>query len=159
MIIAGIDPGLGITGYGVIESSNGEFGLLEAGVIRSGRKMDLAEKLVNLYDSLCNIFSEYNPESVSIEEVYSHYNHPRTAVVMGHARGVIVLAAAKKNISINQYSATRIKKAATGNGRASKMQVQQMIQRIFNIDTASYPDDVSDALAAALCHAYLIQHC
>jgi crossover junction endodeoxyribonuclease RuvC len=97
---------------------------------------------------------QYRPDAVAVEQLYAHYQHPRTAILMAHARGVLFLAAGQRAIPVVSYNATRIKKTVTGSGRASKDQVQRTIQRELNLDQLPEPPDVADALAAALCHYY-----
>src|SRR5437764_1107292 len=155
--ILGIDPGLQLTGYAVVETGPAKPLLREAGVIRSveGRaKIDMAQRLHSVYNSLVEVISEFQPAVVVVEQLYAHYLHPRTAILMAHARGVIFLAAAQHNLPVVSYNATRIKKTVTGNGRASKDQVQRTIQRELSLAKMPEPPDVADALAAALCHYY-----
>lgn len=156
--ILGIDPGLQITGYGVLESSPRGPRVCEAGVIRSapGRTAaDMAQRLRSVYDGLVEVLEQFRPGVVAVEQLYAHYEHPRTAILMAHARGVIFLAAGQRGIPVVSYNATRIKKTITGNGRATKDQVQRTIQRELNLDKLPDPPDVADALAAALCHYYV----
>jgi len=156
--ILGIDPGLQITGYAVLEGSPRGPVVLEAGVIRAseGRKAaDMAPRLRSLYDGLVEVLDQFKPGVVAVEQLYAHYAHPRTAILMGHARGVIFLAAGLRDLPVVSYNATNIKKTITGNGRASKDQVQRTIQRELNLATLPEPPDVADALAAALCHYYM----
>jgi len=155
--ILGIDPGLKATGYGVIE--NGPHGLTvrEAGVVRSndsGMGADLAQRVRSLYDGVLEVIDQFQPQAVAVEQLYAHYQHPRTAILMGHARGVIFLAAAQRNLPVVSYNATQIKKNITGSGRASKDQVQRTIQRELGLAKLPEPPDVADALAVALCHYY-----
>jgi crossover junction endodeoxyribonuclease RuvC len=153
--ILGIDPGLQITGYGLIERSAGRIVVREAGVIRPGAgKTDMAARVHDLHQGVVEIIEQFRPQAVAVEQLYAHYKHPRTAILMGHARGVIFLAAAQQNIPVVSYSATRIKKTVTGSGRASKEQVQRTIQRELGLATLPEPPDVADALAVALCHHY-----
>jgi crossover junction endodeoxyribonuclease RuvC len=153
-VILGIDPGLNITGYGVIETTVGsKLRLLEAGVVRSHSET-LAFKVREIYDGVREIITTFSPIAVAIEVLYSHYNRPRTAIYMGHARGAICLAAAQSEIAIHSYSATKIKKLLTGAGRAPKEQMQRAIQFELHLDRLPEPPDVADALAAALCHFY-----
>jgi crossover junction endodeoxyribonuclease RuvC len=155
--ILGIDPGLQITGYAVVELSPRGPQVCEAGVIRTseGRATaDMAPRLCSLYDGLVEVLDQFHPQSVAVEQLYAHYEHPRTAILMGHARGVIFLAAGQKKLPVVSYNATTIKKTVTGNGRASKDQVQRTIQRELNLPKLPEPPDVADALAAALCHYY-----
>lgn len=155
--ILGIDPGLETTGYGILEAGPNHPLVCEAGVIRSteGRaSADMALRLRNLYTGIVEIIEQFRPQVVVIEQLYAHYDHPRTAILMAHARGVIFLAAAQFDLPVISYNATRIKKTVTGNGRASKEQVQRTIQRELGLAKLPEPPDVADALAAALCHYY-----
>src|SRR5438874_3551913 len=153
--ILGIDPGLQLTGYGVIQSRSASLYVREAGVIRSHQKSsDLAQRVRSLYDGVLEVINQFHPQSVAVEQLYAHYQHPRTAILMGHARGVIFLAAAQRDLPVISYNATRIKKNITGSGRASKEQVQRTIQRELGLAKLPEPPDVADALAVALCHYY-----
>ncbi len=152
--IIGIDPGLNVTGYGVIECQGHEAKLLEAGVIRLPRSRgnNLAIRLESLFKELREVLEEFRPETVCLEEVYGHLAYPRTAILMGHARGVICLAARLARVPVIDFPAKRIKQAVTGNGNASKQQVQRAVQNFFSLDRVPQPPDVADALAAALCY-------
>jgi crossover junction endodeoxyribonuclease RuvC len=154
--ILGIDPGLAITGYGVIEVAGPSPLLCEAGVIRTAddNPSDLAEKVLSVYKGVADVIAQFSPEAMAVEQLYAHYDHPRTAILMGHARGVIFLAAAQAGIPVHSYAATQVKKLVTGNGRASKEQVQRTIQQEFGMVQLPEPPDVADALAVALCHYY-----
>jgi len=151
-VVIGIDPGLGITGYGVLQTSNGKISVREAGVIRTKRNQPMENRLAEIFEGLKEVFREYKPESVAIEDLYSHYRHPKTAIIMGHARGAVFLSAASLEIPVKNYGATRIKKSLTGNGRASKIQVQKMVKVKLGLKILPEPADVADALAVALCH-------
>jgi crossover junction endodeoxyribonuclease RuvC len=153
--ILGIDPGLNITGYGVLEADRGRLRLCEAGVVRGKSRGSLAERLVEIYSGVRDVIASLQPDVMAIEELYSHYERPRTAILMGHARGVICLAAAETDIPVCHYAATQIKRILTGSGRAPKSQVQRAIQRELILASPPEPPDVADALAAALCHYYL----
>jgi crossover junction endodeoxyribonuclease RuvC len=155
--ILGIDPGLQLTGYAVVEVGSQRPVVCEAGVIRSaeGRTpVDMAHRVSNLYDSIVGVLDQFHPQVVVVEQLYAHYQHPRTAILMAHARGVIFLAAAQRQLPLISYNATRIKKTITGNGRAPKDQVQRTIQRELGLRELPEPPDVADALAVALCHYY-----
>ena len=152
--VLGVDPGLNITGYGLLEVSVGKPRILEAGVIRSPSDRSLDARLSNLFQSLTEIIESFKPTAMAVEQLYSHYERPRTAILMGHARGVIVLTAAQKQIPVRHYAATKVKRLLTGNGRAPKGQVQLAIQREFQLRVAPNPPDIADALAVALCHVY-----
>jgi crossover junction endodeoxyribonuclease RuvC len=146
-----------ITGYAVVEDRAGGPRVCEAGVVRGseGRATaDLAPRLRALYDGLVEVLDQYHPTEVAVEQLFAHYAHPRTAILMGHARGVVLLAAGQRGLPVRSYNATRIKKTITGNGRASKEQVQRAIQRELGLAAPPEPPDVADALAAALCHCY-----
>jgi crossover junction endodeoxyribonuclease RuvC len=151
MRILGIDPGLQITGYGLIEYQPTKPKLIDAGVIRLKAKTPIADRLVELEIELENIFQEHKPDICAVEQLYSHYAHPRTAILMGHARGVILLVAKRNAAAIEQFAANRIKQSLTGHGHASKTQMQRAIQSLWNLKTAPEPPDVADALAVALC--------
>lgn len=149
-IILGIDPGLNITGFGVISASSGSIKLVDAGTIRSNASDPLTPRLAELYRGLAEVIQKYSPDVMGMEKIYSHYRHPATAIIMGHARGVLCLAAGLKGIRVESLPASRVKKAVTGNGRASKQQVNGMVCRIFGIRSELKPLDVSDALAVAI---------
>ena len=158
MKILGVDPGLLNTGYGVIEAdSPGRIRLIEAGVIRTSPGDGISRRVAEIYVNLTNIITERRPAVLVLEKLYSHYKHPSTSILMGHARGVVCLACGINNVQLVNYSATRIKKAITGNGRAGKYQVQGMVRSLLNLDTAASPEsfDVSDALAMAISYAYI----
>lgn len=152
--ILGIDPGVNITGYGVIDQTGQQFELVEAGVFRGG-KGDLPARCLRLYQGLVEVLESMKPDEMAIEQLYSHYQRPRTAIIMAHARGVLCLAAQQREITIKDYAATQIKKVLTGNGRASKGQMQLAVCREFQLTEAPEPPDVADALATALCHAFI----
>jgi len=154
MRILGIDPGLIATGYGIIEV-NEQYRLdcRAAGVIRPTSK-ELTARLVQIYDRMIAILHEFIPDALAIEDLYATYEHPKTAILMGHARGVVALAATQRGVPVINYASTELKRAVTGHGRASKEQEQAMVQRLLRLPEAPTPDHVSDALALAICHAY-----
>ncbi len=152
--IVGIDPGLNTTGYAVIESFGQQVKLIEAGVVRGKTKGSLAARLQEIHEGVRDVIEELKPNVMALEQLYSHYERPTTAIMMGHARGVIVLAAQLGGIEVTSYAATKIKKMLTGNGRAPKSQMQQAIIQPFKLAQAPEPPDVADALAIALCHHY-----
>lgn len=168
MRILGVDPGLGISGYGVIEADTclpltsgrqaGKFKLLEAGVVKSLPRHPLAQRLSLLYKGIQDIIREYKPTDLILEKLYSHYKHQMTAIAMAHARGVIALCAGEfPELRLVSYSAKRVKKAVTGNGNASKMQLARTVQGVLELKELPAPPDVSDALALALTHLYIIR--
>jgi crossover junction endodeoxyribonuclease RuvC len=155
--IIGIDPGLDITGYAVLESRDVGPKVCEAGVIRtssSRARKEIASRLLSLHESLTEILKEFRPDVVVVEQLYAHYAHPRTAIQMAHARGVILLAAGQRSLPLVSYNPTRVKKTITGSGRAPKDQVQRTIQNELGLTRPLEPPDVADALAIALCHYY-----
>jgi crossover junction endodeoxyribonuclease RuvC len=150
--ILGIDPGLQVTGYAVLAAGPK---VVEAGVIKSeAAGKEMAPRIQSLYQSLVEVIEQFRPRLMAVEQLYAHYEHPRTATLMGHARGVMLLAAAQHGLPVVSYNATRIKKTITGSGRASKEQVQRTIQRELGLPQLPEPPDVADALAVALCHYY-----
>ena len=158
-VICGIDPGLGTTGYAVIRTgdfasrSPAGIAILDAGVCRFDRKETLSNRLLAIDTDIAAILDEHRPHIVAVEQLYAHYNHPRTAILMGHARGVILLAAARRNIEMQSYAATQVKRYLTGRGRADKAQVQRAVQVALGLPNLPDPPDVADALAIALCCA------
>ena len=158
MKVLGIDPGLNTTGYGVLDFVAGQPRLIEAGVVRSKASGSLGERVKEIHDGVADIIASLKPEVLAIEELYSHYERPTTAILMGHARGVIVLAAAEARIPVVNYPATQIKKTITGNGHAAKWQMQEAVRRELNLPALPEPPDVADALAIAMCHCYLSRH-
>ena len=153
MRILGIDPGLQITGYVVIDFRAPNSQLIDAGIIRLASRTAIAQRLVELERELESIFEEHHPDYCAVEQVYAHYAHPRNAILMGHARGVILLVAARHKARIAELAANRVKQSVTGHGHASKPQMQRAIQAIFNLPQPPSPPDVADALAVALCCA------
>ena len=153
MRLLGIDPGLQLCGYACLEAGQGSEKLIEAGVFRTDSGSAIEAKLNQIAEDIESLLKKFAPEIVAVEELYSHYTHPKTAILMGHARGVILQKCAEAAIEVRSFSATRIKKSITGNGRASKQQVQRTIQTILSLPTLPEPNDVADAIAAALCCA------
>jgi crossover junction endodeoxyribonuclease RuvC len=155
--ILGVDPGLNITGYAVVERGKAGPIVVEAGVIRGAKAPKtsaMADRLTALYAGLVEVIDQFQPKALCVEQLYAHYAHPRTAILMGHARGVLLLAGAQRGLTAHSYSATTIKKTITGNGRAPKDQVQRAVQRELGLAKMPDPPDVADALAVALCHYY-----
>lgn len=153
--VLGIDPGLNITGYSVLEVAAGGPRVCEAGVVRGRNRDSLTARLKEVYDGVCEVIGALAPQVMALEQLYSHYDRPRTAILMGHARGVICLAAAQAGIPVVHYTPTQVKKVLTGHGRATKSQIQQAVQHELRLPARPEPADVGDALAIALCHYYL----
>lgn len=154
-IICGIDPGLQQTGYGVllIDDKEDEIRVLDAGVIIVTRHESLALRLAELAAGIAEVLDEHEVELVAVEEIYSHYRRPRTAILMAHARGVILLEAARRNLNVTHLPATTVKRHLTGNGRATKEQMQRSIMHTLSLSRIPEPPDVADALAIGLCAA------
>lgn len=152
MRILGVDPGLFITGYSVLEQNGDRLDIIEAGVIRTKKTDPTEVRLVEISRELGEVIKQLQPDAMAIEELYSHYDHPKTAIIMGHARGVIFLKAAEAHLPVYPYASTKVKNSLTGNGRASKQQMQLMIMSTLSLDQIPEPPDVADALAVALCH-------
>ena len=151
--VVGIDPGLNVTGYAVVEPGRSGPRVVEAGVIRAGRdSAAMGKRLETIHQGILEILDAFPPSSLALEQVHSHSAHPRTAILMAHARGVIVLAAAQRGVPVAGYAAARIKKALTGSGRAPKEQMQHAIRVELGLDRLPEPHDVADACAVALCH-------
>lgn len=152
MRILGIDPGLGITGYAVIEAAAWhEARIVEAGALRPGRGEALPVRLRRLHEEVAGLVAEFTPSRLVVEQVFVHRRHVRSALQMGHARGVILLAAASRDLPVDEYSPAEIKKALTGNGQASKRQMQIAVTRQCSLSSLPEPADVADAIAIALC--------
>ena len=127
--------------------------LIEAGVLRTPGEAAIEIRLNKIAQDIETLLEKFRPDVVAVEELYSHYAHPKTSILMGHARGVILQKCAEAEVAIKSFSATRIKKSVTGNGRASKQQVQRTVQTILSLPEIPEPNDVADAIAAALCCA------
>ncbi|HVS73489.1 MAG TPA: crossover junction endodeoxyribonuclease RuvC [Phycisphaerae bacterium] len=158
MLILGIDPGLRITGYSLVLLAAGKPRLQEAGVLRMKSKGDLAQRLGELHKHLTELIAESSPDRVAVEQLYAHYKHPRTAILMGHARGVILLAAAQHEVPVTSLAATLVKRTVTGNGHAQKRQVQRAVAMHCNLSRPPEPPDVADAIAIAWTLATRIAH-
>ncbi len=146
----GIDPGLNITGYGLVEDKGSRIKLIEAGIIRTFSDRPIQDRLCKIYDNLSEIIEEYRPEALIVEKIYSHYRHPATAILMGHARGVICLLCGKYNLRLISYPSTQLKKSISGKGRASKRQVAGMVKTFLNLKKSPEYEDATDALALAI---------
>jgi crossover junction endodeoxyribonuclease RuvC len=157
--ILGIDPGLQVTGYAVLDPTPAGPRIAEAGVIRSAESgrdaADMARRLKVIYDSITEVFDQWRPGVVVVEQLFAHYEHPRTAILMAHARGVFFLCGGQRGVPVLSYPASRIKKVVTGSGRAGKEQMQHAVMRELNLAKPPEPHDVADAVAVALCHYYL----
>ncbi len=153
MRIIGIDPGLQCTGYGVVQVADGKCTLVEGGVVRTAAEALLEARLLSIYEGVLEVMQELEPEVAVVERLYAKYRHPQTAVLMGHARGVICLAAAAAGVPVREYAASEVKKSLTGSGRASKEQVGRMVCQLLLLGEPPTPADITDALALAICHS------
>jgi crossover junction endodeoxyribonuclease RuvC len=155
MRILGIDPGTRITGYGCVELKPGsiEPRLVEAGTLTFKPTRSLEVRLAEMHASLTELIAELKPQHMAVEKLFAHYKHPRTAIIMAHARGVILLAAQQARVTIEHLPATEVKKSLTGHGHASKHQMQQAVASQCRLKEPPNPPDVADAIAIALCHA------
>lgn len=150
----GIDPGLNRTGYAVIERGVRGPLLREAGVIKATQGASLTERIREIAGGVREVIEQYQPQTLAIEQVFSHAQFPKTAVLMAHARGAILFAAAEAGLDVVHYTPTEIKRLLTGSGRAGKEQIQLAIQREFSLKQVLEPNDVADAVAVALCHYF-----
>lgn len=150
IIILGIDPGYALTGYGLITTDGKQFKHLAHGVISTNKKQPFADRLWQIKDELEKIIKKYQPEILAIENIY-FYNNAKTALLVGEARGVILLLAKTNNLKIINYTPLQVKQALVGHGRAEKKQMQKMVQIIFSLPKLPEPDDAADALAVAYC--------
>jgi crossover junction endodeoxyribonuclease RuvC len=148
----GVDPGSIATGYGLIKSNDQKNVLLDYGVIRTDSKKSLPEKLKQIFEDLSRIIAQKHPDELAIEETFYSKN-AKSALVMGQARGVAILAAACAKISVYEYSPKEVKCSVVGRGNASKLQVQYMVKNLLGLKDLPQPPDAADALAVALCHA------
>lgn len=150
MFVLGIDPGLSITGYGLVEDTHPPRAVL-AGVIRTDKDLSMPQRLAELHTGLTQVIEDTSPDVIALETVFTNRNL-QTAMSVGRASGVALLAAAQAQLSVYEYVPTAIKAAVTGDGSANKEQVQQMVARLLRLADAPRPADAADALAIALCH-------
>jgi crossover junction endodeoxyribonuclease RuvC len=152
MIVLGIDPGTANTGYGVVARQGGRMVALDGGVVRTSPASDPAARLAAIHTRVAELLDEHRPEAVAVEELYFGAN-VRSALAVGQARGVVLLAAGQRGIPCWSYTPQQIKGAVCGSGRAAKDQVQRMVQTLLALDELPRPDHAADALAVAICHA------
>lgn len=151
MRILGLDPGTAITGYGIIDVVDGEPQLVTYGVIRTDAQQAMPERLQVIYGAIGELLAAYEPDAAAIEEVFFGRNIT-TAITVGQARGVLILALANAGVAIEEYSPPKIKDAVTGYGKADKYQVQLMVRNLLHLEETPRPDDAADGLAVALTH-------
>lgn len=151
LVILGIDPGLTRTGYGLIRALSTEIELVHYGTFSPTRRLDVAERLAQLYDELSRVITAWRPVEVAVEEPFVAAN-VRSAMAIGQARAVALLAAAHAGLPVFQYAPAAIKAAIAGYGRGDKAQVQEVVRLQLGLEQAPYPSDAADALAIAICH-------
>ena len=155
MVILGVDPGLRATGYGIMEALGGGRRVVAAGDIRPPTHQPLAERLGMIYEALARLIRAHHPDTVVLEQLFTHHNHVTTAALMAHARGVACLAAQEQGVPVAEYPPTQVKKSLTGNGHASKDQVARMVAQWLGHRDPAWSIDTTDALALALVHAHI----
>jgi crossover junction endodeoxyribonuclease RuvC len=151
MITLGIDPGTALLGFGVIESGD-DPRMIDYGAIATRSDHLMPDRLNELFEAMTSLLDQHRPDIVAVEQLFFARN-VTTAIAVGQARGVILLAAARSKVSVVEYSPSEVKHAVVGYGKADKSQMQEMVRLILNLDRVPYPDDAADALAVALCHA------
>jgi crossover junction endodeoxyribonuclease RuvC len=151
MLVLGLDPGLATTGFGLVGGDDQGLELVEYGVIRTEAGVALAERLVLLHDAIAELVARSAPDVAAVEELFFSTN-ARTAMLVGEARGVLLLTLAQAGLPIYEYKPMQVKQAITGYGSADKNQIQQMVRLLLNLDAAPEPDDAADALAVSICH-------
>ena len=152
--ILGVDPGLRTTGYGVIEVRDGGLRLIEGGVLKPNPNGALQQRLVQLHEGMVEVVRSTRPDCMVLEELWTAYEHPQTAVLMGHARGVLALVAGAHALAVHDLAHSAVKRALAGSGSASKAQVKGMVVQLLGLTAPPHPDDVSDALALAIAFAF-----
>ncbi len=153
MLILGVDPGTVDTGFGIINEENGSLGFLDCGVIRTSSTQPIPHRLKRIYEGLQDVIKQYRPDVISIENIFIARN-VRSALKLGHARGVAILAAVNNNLDVFEYTPAEVKKTVVGSGRADKEQVQWMVKRLLSLSELPRSHDASDALALAICHSH-----
>ncbi|HZK33264.1 MAG TPA: crossover junction endodeoxyribonuclease RuvC [Tissierellaceae bacterium] len=156
MIILGVDPGIAVVGYSIVECNGNNVKAIDYGCIRTKSDILFPERIKIIYDRLTEIIKEYRPNDLAIEELFFNIN-VKSAMQVGQARGVEILAAVNENLDVYEYTPLQIKQAVVGYGRADKNQVQQMVKILLNLDEIPKPDDAADALAVAICHGASIK--
>ncbi len=155
MIILGIDPGTAITGYGFIKFQGNKFQVIDYGCVRTPSGLELHERLGMIYDQLGDLISKHQPTDCAVEELFFNKN-AKTALAVGHGRGVALLAAQKAGLKILEFTPLQVKQSVVGYGRAEKAQVQFMVKTLLNLQEIPKPDDAADALAIAICYAHSV---
>lgn len=157
MRILGIDPGIAIVGYGVVDKEYNKYKAVSYGAITTPAHTPVESRLKTIYDEMTLLFARYKPDAMSVEELFFN-NNAKTAISVGQARGVILLSAVESHVPIYEYTPLQVKQALTGYGHASKIQIQHMMRSLLALDEIPKPDDVADALAIAVCHGNSMQY-
>lgn len=153
MRILGIDPGFAITGYSIIDYTGNKFELVDSGAVTTKAGVSFPLRLTKIYNDLNDVISQYNPDAISVEELFFNQN-VKTAINVAQARGVVLIIGCKNNIPTFEYTPLQVKQAVTGYGRADKVQVQKMVKSILNVQEIPKLDDITDSMAVAICHAH-----
>ena len=153
MLILGIDPGLAITGYGLVREQDENLSLVQCGTIITPAGLSVPKRLQRLHEDLCGVVDTYRPDAAAVEELFFSAN-AKTAMLVGQARGVILLTLSMRGLTVSEYTPMQIKQALSGYGRASKNQVQRMVRMLLDLDAIPTPDDAADATAVAICHLH-----
>lgn len=151
MVIMGVDPGFATTGYGIVKYEGNKFSPLDYGVVTTEAGEPFAQRLLKLDERISAIIDKYNPDAISVEELFFSKNI-KTAITAAHGRGIVLAAAARSGSEVFEYTPLQVKQAVVGYGRAEKSQIQQMVKVILNLPDIPRPDDAADALAIAICH-------
>ena len=157
MVILGVDPGLRFTGFGFITAEGERLKLIKAGVIKTTSKQKIQERLQKIHLALDQLIEEFKPDAIVVEKIYSHYRHPITAYHLGQARGVVCLLCEEKNVPLVEYLPTRVKKAVSGRGHASKYQMQKMVKMLLRVNNLEDKFDITDALSLAIAHSFIMR--
>lgn len=153
MVIIGIDPGYAITGFGVLEYEGNHFKLIESGSIQTKAGIPLPTRIAKIYDDMNGLIEKYKPDAIAIEELFFNRN-TTTAIGVAQGRGAVLIAAAKTNTPIYEYTPLQVKQGVTGYGRADKKQVQMMVKTVLGLEKVPKLDDTTDAIAIGICHAH-----
>lgn len=151
MRVVGVDPGVAITGYGIIDFEGRNYNVVEYNYIKTEPNKPLAERLRVIYRNLMAVFQQFKPDQLAVEELFFNKN-VRTVMAVGQARGVALLAAANANLTVYEYTPLQVKQTLVGYGRAEKKQIEYMVKVLLKLPETRWPDDVTDALAVAVCH-------
>ncbi|MBB6729338.1 crossover junction endodeoxyribonuclease RuvC [Cohnella zeiphila] len=155
MRVLGIDPGIAIMGFGFVDKLGHRVVPVQYGCIQTEANTPTEKRLVQIYEASCELLDRYQPETVAVEKLFFNKN-VTNAFSVGQARGVLLLAAAQRNIPVGEYTPMQVKQAVVGYGGAEKKQVQEMVKRLLHLSAVPKPDDVADALAVAICHAHSV---